>query len=439
MALRLAYKNGSRTMTIVQSVESDDRGEYRLYWLAPGRYYVAVKPDIAEFTLNPGQPNPYSAPVVRVTPPSRFGTFEQAANPVVHKRRLKTGEVIEEMYLPVYYPNTLDMRAAAPVSVTSGITVGGVDIAAGAGLITPHHIRGRIFDQTGQPVGGASIMAIPRTADPSFTIPQAQSNADGTFDLPGVAPGSYQIFASSAGEMRTPLNGMANVDVTERDVQNLPIAMAPSFKLSGRFLMEGAVHSNNAQNAFPRIGNLIRDPDVLGNFGGGPSFSPPPEADGSFTLEGIHLGDFRVTIQRLPPDGYVKSMRMGNADVLNDGLHITAAPDTMLEVVIGANAGRIEGSVVNTRSEPLSNRTAVLVPDIRLRRRSDLYKVVSTDSAGRFRMQNIAPGDYKLFAWDNVETGAWEDPEFIQAFESAGRLVRINEGTGENVQLAVIP
>jgi hypothetical protein len=94
---------------------------------------------------------------------------------------------------------------------------------------------------------------------------------------------------------------------------------------------------------------------------------------------------------------------------------------------------------VNTRNEPLSNRTVVLVPDIRRRQRSDLYKVVSTDSAGRFRMQNLSPGDYKLFAWESVETDAWEDPDFIQVYESAGRLVRINEGTGENVQLAVIP
>ena len=77
-----------------------------------------------------------------------------------------------------------------------------------------------------------------------------------------------------------------------------------------------------------------------------------------------------MTFQRVPPDGYVKSMRMGNADVLNDGLHISGPPDTMLEVIIGGNAGRIEGSVVNTRNEPLANRTVVLVPDVPLRRKS---------------------------------------------------------------------
>ena len=141
----------------------------------------------------------------------------------------------------------------------------------------------------------------------------------------------------------------------------------------------------------------------------------------------------------MPPDEYIKSMRMGNADVLNDGLRISGPPDAPLEIVIGANAGRIEGSVVNARDEPLSNRTVVLVPDVRLRQRSDLYRVVSSDITGSFQMQGLAPGDYKLFAWENVETGAWQDPDFIQAYESAGRRIRINEGSNENLQLAVIP
>jgi hypothetical protein len=162
-------------------------------------------------------------------------------------------------------------------------------------------------------------------------------------------------------------------------------------------------------------------------------------ADGSFTIDGIAPGNFRVTLQELPADEYVKSMRMGSVDVLNDGLRISSSPDTLLEIVIGSNAGRIEGSVVNTRGEPLSNRTVALVPDPRLRRRNDLYKIVYTDSVGRFQMSGITPGEYKLFAWDNVETSAWQDPDFIQTYESFGRRIRIEEGSKEDVQLAVIP
>ena len=41
--MRPVYKDGQRMLTIVEIVASDDRGEYRLFWLPPGRYYVAAK------------------------------------------------------------------------------------------------------------------------------------------------------------------------------------------------------------------------------------------------------------------------------------------------------------------------------------------------------------------------------------------------------------
>jgi hypothetical protein len=430
LALRAVFKNGRRTMTIVQSVETDDRGEYRLYWLAPGRYYVGVMPDVGELPLN--------LSIVRVTPPSRFGTFEQGISPVIRKRKLTTGEIVEEMSLPVYYPNTVDMNAATAVPVPAGATVGGVDIAAGTGVITPHHIRGRVFDQkTGQPVASAILSALPRTGGPFFAVPRAQSNVDGTFDMAGVAPGSYQISAGAHSESRS-LEGIANADVGDRDIQNLPIVLASGFKLPARFVMDGTGGAVNGQSSFPRV-SLSRDSNVLDVPAGYTSFNPPANADGSFTMEGVPSGDFRVTVQRLAADGYVKSIRMGSADVLNAGLHISGPPEAVLEIVIGANAGRIEGAVVNSRNEPLPNRTVVLVPDVRFRQRSDLYKVVSTDSSGLFHMQGITPGDYKLFAWENVETGSWENPDFIQAYENAGRPLRINDGSRENLQLPVIP
>src|SRR5207244_885662 len=51
-ALRSIYKDGHRVFTIVQSVESNDRGEYRIFWLAPGRYYVSAMPEIPQVPLD---------------------------------------------------------------------------------------------------------------------------------------------------------------------------------------------------------------------------------------------------------------------------------------------------------------------------------------------------------------------------------------------------
>jgi hypothetical protein len=290
-----------------------------------------------------------------------------------------------------------------------------------------------VIDATnGQPLGRASINAIPMTNDPYFTIAPAQSDAQGLFDLAGLTPGSYQIFVTRYGEGLVGLNGVFKVEVADKNIENFSMAIAPDFKLFGRFVME------DGSRSYPRIAPMSRDPQIVG-IPGGLGFNPPPAADGSFTLDGMSPGDFRVTVRYLPAGGYVKSMRLGNADVLNDGLHLSGPPQALLEIVIGGNAGTIAGTVLNDRQQALPGRTVVLVPDLRLRRRSDLYRVLSTNSTGHFQIQNVPPGDYKLFAFENVEQGAWQDPAFIGSYENAGTPIHIYEGSSESLQLQVIP
>src|SRR5262249_15589859 len=193
-------------------------------------------------------------------------------------------------------------------------------------------------------VGRANISAVPLTNDPYFTIAPAQSDAQGLFDLAGVAPGSYQIFVTRYGEGLVGLNGVAKVGVADKNIENFSMAIAPDFKLSGRFVME------DGSRSYPGIGNVTRDPQVVG-IPGGIGFNPPPAANGSFTLVGMAPGVFRVTVRTLPAGGYVKSMRLGNADVLNDGLPLSGPPQGLLEIVIGAHAGTIEGSVLDDRQQ----------------------------------------------------------------------------------------
>ncbi len=62
----------------------------------------------------------------------------------------------------------------------------------------------------------------------------------------------------------------------------------------------------------------------------------------------------------------------------------------------------------------------VLVPDPSRRDQSHLYRKVATDQFGHYLLRGIAPGDYKLFCWDEVEDGAREDPDFLRAYEDRG-------------------
>jgi hypothetical protein len=79
----------------------------------------------------------------------------------------------------------------------------------------------------------------------------------------------------------------------------------------------------------------------------------------------------------------------------------------------------------------------VLVPDVR--RRTELYRSTTTDVAGRFHFDRIPPGDYKIFSWEEVQDGAWYDPEFLRTVENRGTPIRILEGRTENPRVEVIP
>jgi hypothetical protein len=96
-----------------------------------------------------------------------------------------------------------------------------------------------------------------------------------------------------------------------------------------------------------------------------------------------------------------------------------------IQVRLGIESGKVEGSVVNERREPLSNAIVVLAPETTLRRQKSLFKAVSTDALGRFTIIDVPPGNYKLFGWDHVTEGAWENEAFLKSVESGGRSIHV--------------
>src|SRR5690242_3435122 len=89
---------------------------------------------------------------------------------------------------------------------------------------------------------------------------------------------------------------------------------------------------------------------------------------------------------------------------------------------------RDTGTVVDRNGQPVTNAPVAIVPPAAQRLREDLYRSTMTDDGGRFRLQGIPPGDYSVFAWEDIEDGLWRDPDSMQQNEGAGKHVHINEG-----------
>lgn len=49
------------------------------------------------------------------------------------------------------------------------------------------------------------------------------------------------------------------------------------------------------------------------------------------------------------------------------------------------------------------------------------------------------PGDYKLFAWEQIEDEAFKDPEFLALYEARGTSVHVEEKKQQYLQLPLIP
>jgi hypothetical protein len=79
----------------------------------------------------------------------------------------------------------------------------------------------------------------------------------------------------------------------------------------------------------------------------------------------------------------------------------------------------------------------VLIPDDR--KRIDLYRNGYADVAGRFRFFDLAPGGYKVFAWESIEPYSWFDPQVMERYEFLGAMVQAVESSKESVTIRPIP
>jgi len=174
------------------------------------------------------------------------------------------------------------------------------------------------------------------------------------------------------------------IDVGDSDLENLPVVVAPNFKIPVRLVFE-----TSDPSAAMRGVQFIHDTPI----GFGVPQGMKSIAGGVGEIDGIGPGDYRIS--RSGP-GYIQSARLGSADVLKDGLHLDHQPEDFLEVVIGETTASVEGRVTDG-TRPVSNAIVVLVPSSNLRQRSDLYYYAATDGNGHFQIQaRIVPGDYKV-------------------------------------------
>jgi len=222
------------------------------------------------------------------------------------------------------------------------------------------------------------------------------------------------------------------ISVSDRDIDGVTLTMTSGVTISGRITLEGPF-----SNATPETLGIMLRPIVGGIASPGP---PPhrPKPDGTFTIDSLLPGPYRLEIASLPPEYFLREVRMGPTDVLGLPVIITEAATGALQIVASSGSGELDGIVLNSTRQPIAGIEAILIPD-RQRERKELYLKTRTDPEGRFSLRGIPPGNYKLFAWENLEQYGYFDLNIVQQADTQATPVRVTESSTQSIEVRSIP
>ena len=166
MAMRRPPRGPSgRLLPVGQNGQTNDLGEFRIFGLPPGEYFIVA------------------------TPPSD-DAFAPRSTSI-------TSVASGIAAVTTFYPGTADLSAAQPVTVTAGRTMDGIIIRLATAPV--FQVSGVVVDEQGAPVDGAVVMLMgdPRTSM-TFAGPggRARTDANGKFVIGNVASGSYRMTAT---------------------------------------------------------------------------------------------------------------------------------------------------------------------------------------------------------------------------------------------------
>jgi protocatechuate 3,4-dioxygenase beta subunit len=422
--MRMAYNQGRKELQIANCCENtNDLGEYRMSGVQPGKYYLSA---------------------------------------IYRNRRQITDRADEsasqEDYVTTFYAGVTDFSAASQLEIGPGDQMLGINLR----LAKVHtvHVTGRAVDNSATPtpdaVRGATVNVVngqPGPPQPMPTInsriqirlqprgalnmPNLQINtqvrADGSFDFASVAPGQYYLIAVGQGGGRAGAHAARlAVDVGNSNLEGVNIAINPGAEVRGHVRFDG-----DAPSPLPSLTVRLTPREF------NPGVPQPQPArvapDGSFQFDDVNLDLYNVAINT-PSGLYLKSVRAGNADVMTSGIDL-ANGATSLDILLGLNPPQVTGSVVNeATAQPAAAVTVVLMPREKERQdQSYFYSSTNTDQYGNFTFGRVTPGDYVAYAWEDVQTGQWYDPDFMKEYLGKGQTLTAQENNPVTVKLTMIP
>jgi hypothetical protein len=396
-AMTYSYVGGKRQLRRTEQMRSNDKGEFRLFGLHPGTFYLHAY----DWRVGGGG--------------MRIG---------------RRGSAGLEGYGNTYYPGTSEVAHAAPIQLSAGAQLRGFDIRM---TRQAHYsIRGKLpaplgrqHENEGIPQQNYTLRIVSRgEASRGFSLRTDNEN----FEFMEVLPGSYYvIYAPNNGE--NGLYARQAVEVVNADVEGVTLNLMPLVDVSGSVRVEGTPR-RPAENLHV---SLRSD---MPTFIAGGTNSAEVKPDGSFLIPGVPPDVYEVRVNSNPTI-YLKSVRVGDEEAPQRRIDLTKESGP-IAVVLGTDVGEVEGSVKKASGDAAAHVRVTLIAYGSRLGNIDFSRSGFSDDEGKFHLRNIAPGAYKIFAWEDVPVGAPQDPDFRKPFEKQAVDVKMEPNGHATVELTSI-
>lgn len=324
----------SRVSGSSSSQPTNDLGQFRVWGLADGDYVVGATAN--DYAIVPGDSG------------------------------------VREGHLPTFYPGVAVYDGARAVAVKAGQETGGIEFAIVEGRLGT--VSGRATDSAGNPLGaaagmGANVSLAPKTVNPALGGRGASVRPDGSFIIPSVPPGDYNLSAALSGGTRSgaPREGAYVPVSVSGDEVTVHIQTNLGATVSGHVVIEGTAPAAPAgtPGAESRPSATRVSIQSASGLGFSPAFAAPPSAavrpDGTFAVSGVR-GPVHITA--MAGRAALKTVRHGGRDISGQPLELlgTERIDDIV-IVMTQETGRIEGVVNSDDGEAVAGAAVLVFPD----------------------------------------------------------------------------
>lgn len=241
----------------------------------------------------------------------------------------------------------------------------------------------------------------------------------GEFLIVGIPPGAYVITATSQSGGHN-FFATLPVDVGAEDLENISLPFQAGVPVKGavRIESQSAKPTGETQQAgmwLQPVGSSAVHPR-------GPEWGPDRI---SFAFPEVSPGHYKIGI-RAPSHYYVKSVTLQGRDLYGKEFAVTTEIGP-IEIVLAADGGVLDGTIANAEGVPVVGDVLLLGRDSPL--------ITRTDESGNFKMENIPPGEYKAWAFDDLRNVEYADAEWMLRNAGDGTSLTIVHAGSAHISL----